>query len=119
MMKKAFAISAAAILAGSMMFACSSSSDAAAAAANGDCPAVGSKACPNDPAEAQSDVDQCNQSKNDPKCGSQFTDVLKCEGSNLKCGSDGKVDAQGTLSSCGTQVNAYTTCLQGGSGDAG
>ena len=120
MMKKAFALTAAALFAGSMMFACSSSSDAASAAAAGNCPAVGSKACPNDDAITQADVDQCNQAKNDSKCGSKYTDVLKCEGSNLKCGSDGKVDANATGSACSNQVSAYVSCASGtGGGDGG
>ncbi len=121
MMKKAFAITAAAILAGSMMFACSSSSDAASAAANGDCPAVGSKVCSADDAVTQDEVDQCNKSKSDATCGSKYVDYLKCAGSNAKCGSDNKVDGTALLQACGTQYQAYSTCLQGeqGGGDGG
>ena len=119
MMKKALVLTAAAIFAGSMMFACSSSSDAASAAASGNCPAVGSKACPNDDPITQAEVDQCNQAKNDSKCGSKYTAVLQCEGSNLKCGSDGKVDATATGNACSSQVQAYVSCASGTGGDGG
>lgn len=119
MMKKAFALTAAAIFAGSMMFACSSSSNAASSAANGDCPAVGSKVCSADDAVTQDDVNSCNTEKSDATCGSKYVDLLKCEGSNAKCGSDNKLDTAGLLQACSSQINAYSACKQGGSGDGG
>lgn len=119
MIKKFFAISAAAVLAGSMMLACSSSSDAASKAAAGNCPAVGDKGpCANDGTATQSDVDACNNAKSG-SCGSQFTDYYKCAGSNAKCGSDGKTDSASIQSACKTQSDAYAQCLIGGAGGDG
>ena len=113
------AVSVAALaMVGLSVLACSSSSNAAATATGGDCPAVGSKACPNDAAEDQAGLDQCNKLKGDAKCGSKFVDILKCAGTNNKCGADGKSDTTGQTA-CKTQNDAYVTCLSGGAGDAG
>ena len=101
------------------VFACSSSSDAGATAAAGNCPAAGSKACTNDNAITQAETDQCNQLKADSKCGSSYVDYLKCAGSNVVCGSDGKYDQTASAAKCQTQNDAYTKCVIGGSSSGG
>ncbi len=117
---RALALSAAVLsLVGVSLFACSSSSSAGAAAAAGNCPAVGSKACPNDNAITQADADECAKSKADATCGGKYVDYLKCAGSNVACDSGGKYDQTAGQKACGTQLTAYTQCVIGGSGDAG
>lgn len=98
-------------LIGCTVFGCSSSNDAASTAAAGNCPAVGSKACPNDTAIDQTSADACVKSKSDAKCGSAYTDVLKCAGNNAPCGTDGKVDSSKFATACKTQYEAYTKCV--------
>ena len=101
-------------------FGCSSSSsDAASAASYGNCPAVGSKACPNDTATAQADVDQCAKLKADAKCGSKYVDVLKCAGDNVTCDAAGKYDSAKGQAACKTQTDAYVSCVSAAPMDAG
>ena len=96
-----------------------SSNDAATTAAAGNCPSVGSKACPNDTAITQMDADACVKSKSDAKCGAAYTDLIKCVGSNAPCGADGKVDTSKFATACKTQSDAYGKCLTPAAGDAG
>jgi len=118
MMKKAFALTAAMFLAVGA-FACSSSSSDAAID-DYTCPSVGSKACPNDDAVTQDDVDACN------KCLSQSKDYAKCanaQGASIStkatCGSDGKTEQppapsadvqQKIQQNCASQLQAVITC---------
>jgi hypothetical protein len=94
--------------------ACSSSSNAASAAASGNCPAVGSTVCSADPAVTQSDADACVKAKNDATCGSKYTAVLQCAGSNVKCDSSNHEDDSAIQTACKTQLDAYTSCVAGG-----
>lgn len=118
MMKKAFALTAAMILAVGA-FACSSSSSDAAID-DYSCPAVGSKECPNDDATTQADADACN------KCLSQSKDYAKCanaQGASIStkatCGSDGKSESPAAPSAdvqkkitdnCASQLQAVISC---------
>ena len=102
---------------------CSSSnsgSAATAAAAAGNCPAAGAAPpCPKDEPITQKTVEDCTKSKNDPKCGTKYVDVLKCLGSNIACGADMKYDAAKGSAACKSQFDLYTTCLTGGAGTDG
>lgn len=108
-------------LIGVVAMGCSSSSDdAGSTAASGNCPAVGSKACPNGDAVDQMFVDLCTKEKADAKCGTDFTNYLKCVGANVKCTSDGKDDNAGATTACKTQNDAYVKCKTAAvTGDAG
>ncbi|MEO7110683.1 MAG: hypothetical protein ABI183_09615, partial [Polyangiaceae bacterium] len=87
--------------------ACSSSSDAASSAASGNCPAVGSKVCTADDAITQDQADACVKAKNDATCGSKYTALLQCGGSNVKCDSSNHEDDSAIASACKTQQDAY------------
>lgn len=115
------ALLAVAALVGVGLVACSSTTDntAGGAAASGNCPAVGSKLCTADDAITQADIDGCEKSKAEAKCGSKYVDVLKCIGSNPSCGADNKSDDKKQQTACATQITAYSTCLQGAPVDAG
>ena len=85
---------------------CSSSSTSGSNELN--CGTVGAKNCPNDPAETQAAIDQCN------KCLSQEKAYASCEGITSKptCGADGKsaapmIDAN----KCQTELKAVSDCF--------
>lgn len=103
-------------LLGITVAACSSSTtdNTNAAIASGNCPAVGAKLCSADDPATQADIDGCNKSKNDAKCGSKYIDVLKCYASNNTCKADNKSDDSKTEAACKSSTVAYATCLQGG-----
>jgi hypothetical protein len=110
---------AAASLAIASVYACGSSSDAASQAAGGNCPTVGEKACPNDDAVTQDDVDQCNAARSGA-CSSSYVSALECEGNNVMCNSSGMTDSTNLESKCGSQLTAYSTCaLQHATTDGG
>ena len=105
---------------GCATFGCSSSNDAASVAASGNCPAVGAKACPMDTPETQDELNKCNASKSDAKCGASFVDVLKCAGNNVACDASGKSELSKFTANCRTQSEAYSKCLTPATaGDAG
>jgi hypothetical protein len=104
-------VSAAALLTATIIGCSSDSSDAASTAAAGNCPAVGSKACPNEAATTQADTDGCAKSKADAKCGSAYVDFLKCAGANVTCDAAGKSDGAKLLATCKTQYDAYSSCV--------
>ena len=98
----------------------SSTNDAGSTAAAGNCPALGTKACPNGDAVDQKFVDLCTKEKADPKCGTDFTNYLKCLGGAAKCTADGKDDDTGSAAACKSQSDAYGKCKQAAlGGDAG
>lgn len=80
------------------------------------CPAVGSKACPNDEAVTQQSYDACK------KCESQSAAYAKCAGvsSTPKCGADGKTEAQQVdQNKCQTELAEVLKCALGGAGTDG
>ena len=116
---RSLAVAAAVLSAlGVSVFACSTAnSGATTAAANGDCPTAGSRACPNDAAIAQDDVNTCIQLRADATCGAKWIAYLKCAGTSTTCGADGKTDEKAFDAACGSAISAHTTCQQGA--DAG
>jgi hypothetical protein len=57
----------------------SDSKDGAKGAAfTGECPAVGSKNCPNDSPIEQKKYDSCVAIRADPRCGKEATEVIRC-----------------------------------------
>jgi hypothetical protein len=93
--------------------ACSTASSATQTAAAGDCPAVGSKACPNDAPFSQGDVDDCVSARGNARCGAVYVDYLKCAGAKVTCGTDGKTDNTALTTACGPQLTAYSDCNSG------
>ena len=65
------------------------------------------------PEATQADVDGCNKSRLDPKCGPQYTGLLACAEQSVTCGPNGKADTARFQSVCKAQVDAYTGCLSG------
>ncbi len=71
------------------------------------------KACPNDPAPTAEAVQSCR----DPlsgRCSAEYRSYIDCVLPLIKCGSDGKLDAQATLSAaaaCDARSQAYRACL--------
>ncbi|HEX7666689.1 MAG TPA: hypothetical protein VF407_19310 [Polyangiaceae bacterium] len=92
------------------LFACGSTAVGVAAtkAANGQCPAVGDKACESDDSATKADVDECNGNMNDPKCGGLYTDFYKCIGTNAACDTNGHQSADYTV--CTDASVAWTDC---------
>jgi hypothetical protein len=85
---------------------CSSSSTSGSSGL--DCGSVGSKNCPNDTAETQATVDQCN------KCLSQEKTYASCQGITSKsgCGADGKsVAPMIDQNKCQTELKAVSDCF--------
>jgi hypothetical protein len=77
------------------------------------CPAVGSKACPNDEAVTQASYDACK------KCESQGAAYAKCSGASTtpKCGADGKSESQqADTSKCQSELAEVVKCALGGAG---
>ena len=67
---------------------CSDDSSTGSSSSGFSCPAVGSKACPNDEATTQAAVDLCK------KCETELKAVASCTGtSSATCGADGKSQA--------------------------
>jgi len=97
---------------GALALACSTASSATTTAAAGDCPAVGSKACPNDAPFSQGDVDDCTNARSS-RCSVAYIDYLKCAGAKVTCGSDGKTDNNALTTACGAQLTAYSNCNSG------
>lgn len=77
------------------------------------CPAVGSKACPNDEAVTQASYDACK------KCESQLKAYGTCSGASTtpKCGADGKSESQqADQSKCQSEQAEVLKCVLGGAG---
>ena len=95
---------------------CSSDSTSTSSSAT-TCQAVGFKNCTNDDPVTQDEYDACK------KCESQAAAFAKCQGitSAPKCDANGKSETvKIDLSKCTSELQAYTTCSQGGSSaDAG
>lgn len=93
---------------------CSDDSSTGSSSSAFSCPAVGSKACPNDPAATQESVDLCK------KCETELKAYASCLGqSKATCGSDGKSQAADTTK-CKTENDATTKCFTAAlTGDAG
>lgn len=96
---------------------CSSDESTGSSSSAYSCPAVGSKACPNDDAVTQAEYDACK------KCESQSAAYAKCAGiSGPKCGADGKSEAQQIdQNKCQSELGEVVKCAIGGAGggDAG
>lgn len=96
---------------------CSDDESTGSSSSGFSCPAVGSKACPNDEAVTQQSYDACK------KCESQSAAYVKCSGtsSTPKCGADGKSESQqADTSKCQAELGEVVKCALGGAGgDAG
>lgn len=96
---------------------CSSDESTGSSSSAYSCPAVGSKACPNDEAVTQAEYDACK------KCESQSAAYAKCSGASTtpKCGADGKSeDQQIDQNKCQSELAEVVKCALGGAGgDAG
>lgn len=106
-----------AALVGSIVMACAT--DAASAARSGNCPAPGSRVCPNDTEISQSAADDCQKSKADAKCGGKYVELLECTGTNASCDADDKLDNAKLQAACQAAIQAWTTCVQGPTPDGG
>jgi hypothetical protein len=105
------AASAAAVVAS---FACSTSSGASSGGVDCSNPAR----CPNDPAPSQNAVDACTKALSGT-CASQYKTQSDCINANIKCGADGKLDANATNGACQSQESAYSSCESAVAMDAG
>lgn len=90
---------------------CSDDESTGSSSSGFSCPAVGSKACPNDEAVTQASYDACK------KCESQLKALGTCSGasSTPKCGADGKSESQTTDNSkCQNEQAEVLKCVLGG-----
>jgi hypothetical protein len=116
--KKNFVTAGVVVVSGFILAAaggCSDDSTGSSSSAS-TCPAVGSKACPNDTPVSQTSYDACK------KCETEGAAYAKCQGisSTPTCGADGKSEAQKIdLTKCKTELEAYGKCSQGGTSSSG
>lgn len=77
--------------------------------------------CPNEIQRTVTEIDACNKSKADAKCGSAFSAMERCTQTNEECLPNGKVDHTKLDSVCKSEISAYTRCApqSGGGDDAG
>jgi hypothetical protein len=66
--------------------------------------------CPNEIQRTPPEIDACNKSKADTKCGSAFSAMESCTQTNEECLPNGKVDHDKLNSVCKSQIAAYTRC---------
>lgn len=98
---------------GTLIFAaggggCSDDSSTGSTSAGFECPAVGSKSCPNDDATTQLAADTCK------RCETQYKTWANCAGlSKPACSAEGKSLAADT-SKCKTELDAIYKCVAGG-----
>ena len=93
---------------------CSDDSSTGSSGSAFSCPAVGDKACPNDPAATQASVDLCK------KCETELKAIASCLGqSKATCGADG-TSQPADQTKCKTENDAATKCFTAAlTGDAG
>jgi hypothetical protein len=90
---------------------CSDDESTGSSSSGFSCPAVGSKACPNDEAVTQASYDACK------KCESQSRAYATCSGASTtpKCGADGKTEAvKADTSKCQNELAEVVKCALGG-----
>jgi hypothetical protein len=92
---------------------CSDDESTGSSSSGYSCPAVGSKACPNDEAVTQASYDACK------KCETQSKAYITCSGASTtpKCGADGKSESQQVdQSKCQNELAEVVKCALGGAG---
>jgi len=98
---------------GALALGCSTASNSATTTtAAGDCPAIGTKACPNDAPFSQGEVDDCTNARSS-RCAATYIDYLKCAGTKVTCTTSGKTDSSALTTACGAQLDAYSSCNNG------